>query len=309
MIGIPPLKYRLFKQLILYTLQYRVITGAALESLCGTIMHWAQLKQPTKALCWNLLRFIYVNIRSGKYPKNHNFILPLSILNDLKYWYFYADQILKVPMSEILMSHKISISASTDASSSHGGFVLGGYWSYYPFTINHTKDWHINQKEAHVVLSSLHTFRHYLTGKTVHLFIDNESCFYAIKRKWSSSYNMMLFIYELCHLMLAYKFLIWIDWISSSTNGLSDALSRLKLNDFWSIVNTFNLNMTRHKTETVYFSDFKFINKQIIDPNNPFQDTDYDTREYQDFIQFLCLPLKERARIGYPNYASNFQLE
>ncbi len=309
-VGIPPTKYKNFKQLILYTLKYRVISGAALEALCGTIMHWAQLKQPTKALCWNLLQFIHENIRSGNLPKTHNYILPLSILNDLKYWYHFADQIVNVPMSEIILPCNMTMSGSTDASSNQGGFVIGGYWSSYFFTPLHTKNWHINQKEAHVILSALFTFRHYLSGKSIKLYVDNESIFYTIKKKWSSSFNLMLFVYELCHLMLEFKFLIWIEWITSATNTLSDALSRDKIDDFWNTVKDYNLSMSQFKTNTIYYNDFKFID--IIrwnSPNKTVSDVNYDLIEYNNFIDFLRLPLQERARIGYPNYASNFKLD
>ncbi len=200
-------------------MKFRVVSGAALELICGNIIHWSQLNKPSKVLAWTVIKSIYDNIRNHNIKKTCFYILPLSLLREFKFWYIFSDMIKILPLQQVFNFPSLKIYGSSDASQSAGGFIIANVWSYYNFKKAH-KHWHINQKELHVVLTALYTLRKQITGKTLHIFIDNKVAVYALKKKWSKKYNIMFFVYELCILMLKFKFLVQISWISSHNNIL-----------------------------------------------------------------------------------------
>eukprot|EP01083_Nonionella_stella_P081191 223544_1 len=77
-----------------------------------------------------------------------------------------AESIREAPMINILRPPSCKMVAVSDASSLGGGFMIGNCYSSYSFKPQHL-DWHINQKEAHVILSAVYTLRKQLTGNTL----------------------------------------------------------------------------------------------------------------------------------------------
>ncbi len=216
-------------------LKYRYATAAALESLTGKIMHWTKLKRRAKVLCNRSIRQIHDQIRDKipKYDKPY-IIIPvdegtcLDIALFLKVFRLFRE----VPMTTIIYEPTISISASTDASSTGGGFVCGGIWYGYEFrdTPNRLgrthKAMHINLQEAHAVLMMIHHNRYMLTGRRLWLFIDNQSCMYGIINAWSRSRAMLDFVQEIAMLQMLYCIDIRLDYLASELNWMSDLLSR-----------------------------------------------------------------------------------
>ena len=278
-VGIPPSKFKKLTGFIDKIIKHRIISGKALEKICGKIMHWSQLTQPAKPLCYNMLNHIFKNIRSGKIKKTDWVVLPLSVIDDLKFWRQYADFIRSVPMTEILQITSFTISAATDASSTTAGVMIGSEYFYYDFLKEHSK-WHINQKEAHALLTMIETQKLKLTGRTVRVYIDNQVLFYAMSRKWSSKRSMMMFIYEICLLLIRYKINIYVEWIGTKRNTIADCLSRKNMNDFYRECNKYN--MIHKQIPFIYYDNFTF------DENSHSKQMDYD-REYQEFYDQILI--------------------
>ena len=62
-VSIPDKKLKKLRAFIKSTVDVGIITGRALDTLCGKIMHWSQLFQPAKALCYNMISYLYKGIR------------------------------------------------------------------------------------------------------------------------------------------------------------------------------------------------------------------------------------------------------
>ena len=250
-VSIPTEKRESLKEFIKLVIKYRVISGRALESLCGKIMHWSQLYKPSKPLCYNMLGFIYQNIRKNKNLKRRWFELPDSIIMDLKFWLKYIDILQEVKMERILYTPSIQINGTSDASNFGAGYCIGTKWSNYRFTAKHKKNLHINQKEAHAILTLIETLKHHLTGKRLILYVDNTAVFYAMCNRWAGS-QLMPFVYETSLKMMEYKIDIWFEWIPTQSNVLADTLSRYKTDEFWEWISLYNLHIDCHKTHSNY---------------------------------------------------------
>ncbi len=253
------------------------------------------------------MKYITFNLRSELYSKYDILLLPLDIIKDLKFWFIYIDLVSNIPILNILHKPKITIYASSDASQNFGGWIVGNKWSFYEFSKSDKKNLHINQKEFHVILSILNTLKHELTGSKIHISIDNNTTVNGIKQKWSKTHNIMMFVYELCHIMIKYKILIYVDWISSATNVLSDALTRFQNDNsymtiFWNTVKLHNYIIDRKPTKTIYFNDYLFTDK-LIDDKFSVKD------EYAEFIKYMHLPFSIRQNKPYYNYGKKFSLD
>ncbi len=252
------------------------------------------------------MKYITANLRKDNYNPSDLFFLPIDILRDLKFWFKYVDLVKEIPIANILSNPSMNIYGSTDASDNYGGWLIGKYWSIYKFD-DTNKHFHINQKELHTILSALYRLKHKLTGKKVHLYVDNKVAVSSIINKWSSKFNIMMFVYELCHLLIKYKIFVYVEWISSHSNTLSDALSRCKdepkyYDIFWNQIKLYNYQINSVPTKTIVFNDFQFLNKKL---NNNLTIKD----EYLNFINFMNLPPSLKINKTYPNYGNDFKLD
>ncbi len=257
-------------------------------------MHWSQLNNCTKSLVYNSLHYILQNIRTGSISKSDILLLPLSVIYDLKFWLHYADQIKSVPFDYILNQPSVTIYAATDASSKAGGYIVDGVYSFYDFVGDHL-DWDINLKEAHVVLCMIEANADLLTGKCVRLYIDNESCFYSMKRKWSKSHSLMMFIYELSHLLMKYRILMYFDWIPSAFNHFADALSRNRLDLFKKMCNTFKLKFDYQFYH--YYNNFIFSHDKTVHFGK-------DEIEYAAFCDWMHQSIDYKQKYPYKYHLS-----
>ncbi len=298
--SIPWKKLFKFKRFLILAMRYRAVTGRYLDSIAGNIFHFSQLNPLAKCLTWKLMKYIQKNLRSDDYNPSNIYFLPLDIIREFKFWFIYIDLVKDIPIENILTNNsKMNIYGATDASDDFGGWIIGNHWSYFEFD---NKNWHINCKELYALLCAVYTLKSELTGKRIHIYIDNKTAELAMANKWSGSMSIMLFVYELCHLMIEYKIFVYVDWISSATNVLADALSRKQWDIFWNSINLFNLQVNKFPTKTIKYNDFKFINSNE-------NDSVFMLEEYKDFINWLHLPESLRKLNPYPNYGDNFNVD
>ena len=255
-VGIPNEKLKRLRNFIKLTIKIGVITGRALETLTGQIMHWSQLYKPAKSLCYNLVSFIHKKIRARKSYRTECFRLPSCVIQDLKFWQKYVNLLKSVSMESIIREPAIQIVGASDACNSGGGFCVKDTWGHYKFKDCH-KQIHIDEKEAHAVIMLMENLKHILTGKKLVLYVDNAVLFHAMSRHWAGE-RMMPCIYEICHIMMKYKIQIWFEWIPTDCNKLADALSRYDFDSFWKWVQIFRLQMRPFALNLKYVKNYNF---------------------------------------------------
>ena len=255
-VGIPDDKLLDLRKLIRLSIKIRVISGSALESLCGKIMHWSQLYKPAKSLCYNMVSYLHKLLRTKQDYKRLCFNIPDCIIQDLKFWLKYTELIKEVSMASIIHPPSMVVVGTSDACDYGGGFCINKDWCYYEFRYPQF-NWHINQKEAHAVIMLLHNLRKDLTGKKLVLMVDNTSLFYSMAKHWGSE-RMMPCIYEICYLMMEYKIQIWFEWIPTEANKLADSLSRFDFACFWKWVRLHGITVNPEPIEPVYYFKLKY---------------------------------------------------
>ena len=92
--------------------------------------------------------------------------------------------------------------------------------------------------------------------------------------------------------MIKYRIWIQFEWIPSELNELADSLSRYNLTKFWYTVNLFNIEIPYKPVDIIYFDNYTFMS----DKNKQYED---DMVEYNKFINWLKIPMKERHKYPY----------
>ena len=255
-VGIPEDKLIALRKFIQCTIDIGIITGRALEKLCGKIMHWSQLYKPAKSLCYNMITHLHKHIRIQKHYRTLCWILPDCIIKDLKFWLKYIELIREVPMKSIIREPSIQVIGSSDACDEGAGFCIQKHWSHYLFSEKHRK-LQIDEKEAHAVIMLLYNLREELTGKKLILFVDNAVLYWAMVRHWAGE-RMMPCIYEICHMMMEYNICVWFEWIPTDYNVLADTLSRQDVASFWEWIRLFHININPTPLQLDYVNDYVF---------------------------------------------------
>ena len=264
-VHIPDHKFHELITALTLCIQCGRVTGEALESICGKIMHWSQFRHFAKVLCYRMLGFIFHYIRDNKYLKWKVFHLTREILDDMRFWLRFASYIRVVTMESIVGQPSITVFASSDASSRGAGCVVDSQWGFYKFRSNDNKygknhgAMSINYQEAHAVIMLLHNFRHSLTGRQCVLFVDNTSVMWSLIKKWATSPGLMEYIHEIVLILSIYRISLRVEYISSSMNGLSDALSREEIERFHRIISDCGLELNHTATPLQYYPYLRLL--------------------------------------------------
>ena len=250
-------------------LRYRYADGKALESICGKIMHWSQLRRVSKIFCHRLISFIHKRIRTNKRMRGHIFWITDAIARDLRFYLRFFCLFRKCTMHSVLYSPSITMTGSTDASNTGGGFLINGHYALYDFKdvanefgVNHRR-MSINYQEAHAVIMIVYNFRQILTGRRLLLYIDNKSVLYSLYKFWAGSVTLMEYCHEIALLLSEYRIDLRVEYIPSSLNGPADALSRSDLERFHNIVEEYNLIVDAGPTELEYYDSLRLLKSDV----------------------------------------------
>ena len=272
-IAIPQHKYDELVDGITKLIQCGWATGAALESICGKIMHWSQIRKPAKVLCNRLMRFIHEHIRSNKHLRHRTFEIPDCLKIDMMFWLRYSSMLRVATMESIVFSPSISVTAATDASDFGAGFSVGAAWGSYLFRTTPNKygavhrTLSINLKEAHAVLTMIQSLRHELTGRKIMLFIDNTAVMFSLFKHWAGSLQLMRYIQEITLLMCEYHIQLYVEYVASSMNSIADSLSRLDFQRFHETVDLFGLTMDDKPTKVEYYEGLHLLHGDLTHLN------------------------------------------
>ncbi len=132
------------------------------------------------------------------------FILTSPIISDLTFWLKYIQILSTISLYSIIHYPNESLFAFTDASSYAGGFIIDKKWAFFHFNHEIIK-LHINLKEMFVVLKMIRKLKQFLSNKKITVFIDNQSVFHAIERRWSNNPVIMDYIYKLSIILIKYN--------------------------------------------------------------------------------------------------------
>ncbi len=270
-VEIPDDKFNELIMVLKWVIKYKRVSGAALERICGKLMHWSQFRKIAKVLCYRVMKFIHEFIRKNRRTmRKRIFEIPELILLDFKFWLHYAKYMRRVSMNSVLNEPSITITAATDACDTGGGIVLGADWCMYNFNKKPNMDGEthrfmsINYQEAHAVIMMLFNFRKELTGKKVLLYLDNKSVLFNIYKCWSGSLRLMRYIQEIAMLMCKYCIELRVEFTPSWQNGLADSLSRNDEKRFWDICDTYGLDFNPHPKSLEYYTDLTLIKSFIF---------------------------------------------
>ena len=266
---IPDHKFIELVQALAWCIEHRYVTGEALESICGKLMHWAQFRRYAKVLCYRMLRFIHTYIRKRKHLKRSVFYLSDEIILDMRFWLKYAWYMREVTMASIIYEPSITLVASSDASGFGAGFVVGEHWAHYLFETKPNKygithsNMSINYQEAHAVIMFLHNYRHLLSGRSCLIFVDNTSVLWSIVKNWATSPKLMEYIHEIVLLLCIYRINLRVEHIPTQINSFSDALSRRELTRFHRMVEEMGFEMNEQPTPLQYYSHLTLIREGL----------------------------------------------
>ena len=254
----------------LVLLETKLATGEALEALSGKIMHWSRLKRRAKVFCNHGIRRLHQHVR--KLPKHKKqyvlFTVGRTWLADIALFLRFFLLFREVPMASILYEPSITITASTDASSTGGAFICADKWYGYDFAKSANRhgrvhaDMHINMQEAHAVIMMIHHCRSMLSGRKLLLWVDNQVCMYGIIKAWSASRALMDFVQEISMLTMHYCIDLRVEYIPTELNTFSDLLSRGARSEFLELIDLYDFDM-QEQVEVDYYDHLRIMHSPL----------------------------------------------
>ena len=260
---------------------YEWITAEALETLIGRIIYWSQFDSRAKIFCNRGLRALQHDLR--RLPKKIKLQTIVRanprLRKSLDLYLRFFLQFREVPIVDVLFQPSISITATSDASDLGGGFMCANSFCAYTFSrvpdsqgiVHQAMD--INKREAHAVLMLLWNCRHQLSGRELHLLVDNESVKWGLRKFWSKSDELVDWIEEITSLALALRIGFRVHYIPSRLNHVADQLSRgpagrHEFNELCETLGWDNLNeiVIPHHNHISYYESLRIITAPIAVP-------------------------------------------
>ncbi len=249
-------------------------TDEALESLSGKIMHWTMMDKRAKSLCNRGMRRLHFYIRKQPKHRKKYTIRYVDLVWRKQFALFlrFFIHIREVSMESILFTPFTTLTASTDACDTGGGFMLANQWYSYSFSeeVNcmgrKHSTMHINLKEAHAILQLLHHCRHQLTGRRLWLLCDSKVCVHSIFKAWSGSFDLMDFVQEISMVAMTYCIDMFIQFIPTYLNTLSDLLSRGKIDAFHQEAKQWGIQPVQ-MTDVDYYDHLRIMHGPIRMPD------------------------------------------
>ena len=209
------------------------ITKRQLLSHIGRIRHMASIYKPLAAFARNLEVWAY----SVKHL-SHHIRMSRPLKNDLELAIWGINRAAKygISFNQFLKPMNIpDITFYTDASLNIGlgGYSNQGHWfknKWDDIQLHQTDNRDIVWKEVVAIFAFLHSMRHSLNKKVVHIYTDNEACKYMLikMRAKLKRPDLQLIINETCKICIQFEIIPWIEHIPGKQNIIPDALSRNK---------------------------------------------------------------------------------
>ena len=232
-ISLPSEKIQKYISELKAVLSHKSITQQKLLSHIGRIRHMASIYRPLAAFARNLEVWAYSvkqlshHIRISRPLKNDITLAIWGIKRAAEYGISF-DQFLKPMDIPDIIFH-------TDASLNIGlgGYSNKGHWfknNWNDIQLYHPDNRDIVWKELVAIFSFLHSLRHSLNKKVIHIYTDNEACKYMLinMRAKLSRPDLQIIINEICKICIQHEMILWVEHIPGKQNVIPDALSRNK---------------------------------------------------------------------------------
>ncbi len=249
-------KKRKLVEIIHMLLKYKICSIQFLFKVAGMIMDFARINPMVKAVCHSLLGKIYfaleVDIKSGKYLNMDHFLrIGDRIEQQLPFWLNYIESGPRILLLRLFSIPSLMIDMYTDASLFGYGIFCEGFYvaEHFPLPVLHF-DIHI--LEFLTVLVAIDVFAETLSGRFLHLYVDNMAVVCTIRRKWAKDLFMMKCVYHLCHRLMTIRCGCHIEWIPTKENIPADALSRGDWHRFFQYINEHQLELFGQKLVDVF---------------------------------------------------------
>ena len=209
------------------------ITKRELLSHIGRIRHMASIYRPLAAFARNLEVWAYTvkqlshHIRMSRPLKNDIELAIWGIQRAAQYGISFNQFLKPMDIPDIILYTDASLNIGI------GGYSNQGHWfknNWNDIQLYHPDNRDIVWKELSAIFSFLHSLRHTLKQKVVHIFTDNEACKYMLisMRAKLNRPDLQILINEICKICIQYEIIPWIDHIPGKKNIIPDALSRNK---------------------------------------------------------------------------------
>ena len=232
-ISLPPEKITRYVTDLNKILSNQSITQRQLLSHIGRIRHMASIYRPLAAFARNLEVWAY----SVKQLSHHiRMSRPLKNDIELAIWGIKRAAQYGISFNQFLKPMDIpDITIYTDASFNIGlgGYSDQGHWfknDWNDVQLYHPHNRDIVWKELSAIFTFLHSLRHSIKQKVVHIYTDNEACKYMLisMRAKLNRPDLQIIINEICKLCIRFEIIPWIEHIPGKQNIIPDALSRNK---------------------------------------------------------------------------------
>lgn len=256
-VSVPQPKIDWVIKAIEFVIKYKYASVRFWYKLSGKLMYFASFYKPTKALIANLIWYIYKLIFNNNLNKDDLILINEVIIADLLYWKQYCKYLTNIPIKYLLKNYNFSFVFSTDASSTGLGIYFQGYYIFYKIPAN-IMHWHINEKEVFAILVGLNTFKKQMANLQGRCYVDNMTAKAVFANKWSTNPRIMQCLYFSCLIMLEYKILIYVDYITTHLNCIADSLSRFEIQRFYNLCNKYSLPYNKFSTQPLINFDFSY---------------------------------------------------
>lgn len=213
-------------------LKRKKVTLQELQSLCGLLNFACSVIVAGKAF----LRRLFELTRGLRKP-HHRVKLTRGCKDDLIVWktflenfngkcFFLDDRLISADMLQLY----------TDASGGYGyGAVFKHHWFYGQWDENWFHN-NITVKELYPIVLSVELWGHEMSNRSLCFNCDNDALVHVLNKHTSTEPNVMFLVRKLVLLALKFNIVCKAQHLPGKSNILSDALSRLQISKFKSLM-------------------------------------------------------------------------
>ena len=232
-ISLPSQKIQKYISELKSALTKQSITQQQLLSHIGRIRHMASIYRPLAAFARNLEVWAYSvkqlshHIRMTRPLKNDLMLAIWGIKRAAEYGISFNQFLKPMDIPDIVFYTDAALKIGL------GGYSNQGHWfknNWNDINLHHADNRDIVWKELVAIFSFIHSLRHSLTKKVVHVYTDNEACKYMLinMRAKLTRPDLQIIINEICKICIQYEIIPWVEHIPGKQNVIPDALSRNK---------------------------------------------------------------------------------
>lgn len=172
----------------------------------------------------------------------HHFVkLDADFKADLNWWRMYLRDWNGISIIKSLSIYSnFDLDLFTDASDT----ALAGYYKGNWFVELADKSTSINFRELRAVVLAASTWGERWSGLRIRFYCDNQAAVHIINSGTSKSRQLMNLLRSLLYYAAKYQFEFRATYLSTHTNTIADALSRLDFYRFWRLAPSANVSMT-----------------------------------------------------------------